>query len=59
MTTTNATNFNVTGFVTGISYELTIVAVSEYGNTTARSLESRPVVIILTGILIKGSLVPN
>ena len=50
MTTTNATNFNVTGFVPGISYELTIVAVSEYGNITARSVASRPVVIILTGI---------
>ena len=49
-TTTNATNFNVTGLFLSISYELTIVAVSEYGNITARSLESRSVVTILTGM---------
>ena len=50
MTTTNATNFNVTGLLPGISYELTIVTVSKFGNITARSLESRSVVTILTGM---------
>ena len=43
----NATNFNVTGLglFLGMAYELTVVAVSEGGNITARSPESDSVVI--------------
>ena len=51
-TTTNTTNFNVTGLLTGTSHELTVVAISEDDNTTARSLESTSVVIIVTGKII-------
>ena len=49
-TSTNVTIFNVTGLFPGMVYELSMVAVSEYGNITARSVESNPVVIILTGM---------
>ena len=49
-TTTNTTNFNVTGLLTGISYEVTVLAISEDGNITARSLQSGSVVIIVTGM---------
>ena len=49
-TSTNITNFNVASLLTGISYELIVVAISEDGNITARSLESRSVVIIVTGM---------
>ena len=39
-TTTNVTFYNVTGLFPGTTYELTVVAVSEDGNVTARSPES-------------------
>ena len=43
----NATNINVTGLglFPGMAFELTVVAVSEGGNITARSPESDSVVI--------------
>ena len=51
-TTTNTTNFNVTSLLTGTSHELAVVAISEDGNITARSLESASVVIIVTGMYV-------
>ena len=44
-TNTSVTNFNITGLLPGTAYELTVVAVSEGGNVTARSPESDFVVI--------------
>ena len=44
-TNTNVTSFNITGLLPGTVYELTVVAVSEGGNVTARSPESDFVVI--------------
>ena len=37
---TNVTFYNVTGLLLGTTYELTVVAISEGGNITARSPES-------------------
>ena len=39
-TSTPATFFNVTGFLPGTTYELTVVAVSEGGDVIARSPDS-------------------
>ena len=45
LTTDTTRNVNVTGLLPGTAYELTVVAVSEGGNVTARSPESDSVVI--------------
>ena len=44
-TDTNVTIFNITGLLPGTAYELTVVAVSEGGDVTARSPESDSAVI--------------
>ena len=47
-TNINTTNFNVTGLFPGMAYELTVVAISEGGNITARSPESDSLLIGVT-----------
>ena len=46
-TSTNITNFNVTGLLPGMAYELAEVAVSKGGNITAKSPESDSIIILL------------
>ena len=42
-TISNETFYNVTGLLPGTTYELTVVAVSQGGNTVAKSQASEPV----------------
>ena len=46
VTNSNVTSFNVTGLLPGMAYELAVVAVSEDGNTTAKSPESESAVLL-------------